>query len=93
MREVMQTAMHRVSAALMRVTVNIPEDIGIAAEEAAGKKGQSVSAFYSTAVKFYLRELRRERAAAELNDLIDHMEPAPDAVEDFQAHRSSDDRL
>lgn len=92
MHESMHNVMNHVLGRPVRVTVNIPDETGHAAERAAEGAGQSVSSFYSEAVTFYLRELRRRVAAAELKNLADRMEIAPDAVVDLHELRRENDR-
>ena len=88
----MKNVMNQTSWRPLRVTVNIPDETGQAAEKAAESAGQSVSSFYSDAVTYYLRELRRRVAAAELKNLADRMEIASDAVEDLHDLRRENDR-
>jgi len=49
----------------MRITVNIPDPIGLEAEEIAREEGLSVSALFARAVEQYLEDCVRRRAADE----------------------------
>lgn len=55
----------------MRVTVNVPDDIGEAAPALADERGQSVSSFYAEAVEERVKALRRERAFERIERLIE----------------------
>lgn len=76
----------------MRVTVNIPDPIGLEAEEIAREEGLSVSALFARAVEQYLEERRRERAIERIGALIGTARVAPDALDVLERDREASDR-
>jgi predicted transcriptional regulator len=77
----------------MRVTVNIPDDIGETAQHLAEERGQSVSSFYAEAVEQRVKALRREQAVERIDRLIEeHPPPAPDALDELKRMRRASER-
>ncbi len=76
-----------------RVTVNVPDDIGEAAQTLADERGQSVSSFYAEAVEEHIERLRRKQAVETIERLIEeYPSPSPDAIDELERMRDEPDR-
>jgi antitoxin VapB len=76
----------------MRITVNVPEDIGKAAEQFAKETGKSVSALYAEAIEAHIKALKRKQAIEAINSLIGDTYIAPDFDEQLKQMRRESDR-
>jgi metal-responsive CopG/Arc/MetJ family transcriptional regulator len=74
----------------MRVTVYIPDNLGIRLKQADHNEGMSVSIFIAKAVEEYLKQTRKEPASARLLELIRPGSGAPDAWEEIERQRVDD---
>lgn len=74
----------------MRVTVNVPEEIGKTAERVAKQAGKSVSALYAEAIEAHVKTLRRKQAIEAINSIIGRGGVAPDFDEQLQEMRRDD---
>ena len=76
----------------MRVTVSVPDPIGVEAEKAAHEEGLSVSALYARAVDQFIRERRKKRAFEQVDQLIGASDVRSDALEQLERQRERSDR-
>jgi predicted transcriptional regulator len=74
----------------MRVTVNVPDEIGKTAEQVAKQAGKSVSALYAEAIEAHIRALRRKQAIEAINSIIGQGGVAPDIDEQLEEMRRDD---
>ena len=76
----------------MRITVNVPDDVGEEAENAAQAEGVSMSSLVAQAVRRYLEERRRAQAVERINALIGKTRVSSQAVEEIRRERRVPDR-
>jgi metal-responsive CopG/Arc/MetJ family transcriptional regulator len=76
----------------MRLTVNVPDDVGEEAENAAKAEGVSMSSLVAQAVRRYLEERRRAQAVERINALIGKAGVSSRAVEEIRRERRVPDR-
>ena len=76
----------------MRITVNVPDDVGEEAENVAQAEGVSMSSLVAQAVRRYLEERRRAQAVERINALIGTAPAGSQAVEEIRRERRAADR-
>ena len=76
----------------MRITVNVPDDVGEEAENAAQAEGVSMSSLVAQAVRRYLEERRRAQAVERINALIGKARISSQAVKEIRRERRVPDR-
>ena len=76
----------------MRITINVPDDVGEEAETVARAEGVSMSSLVAQAVRRYLEERRRAQAVARINALIGSVPAGSQAVEEIRRERQAADR-
>jgi metal-responsive CopG/Arc/MetJ family transcriptional regulator len=76
----------------MRITVNVPDDVGEEAENVAQTEGVSMSSLVAQAVRRYLEERRRAQAVERINALIGTAPAGSQAVEEIRRERRAADR-
>ena len=76
----------------MRITINVPDDVGEEAETVAQAEGVSVSSLVAQAVRRYLEERRRAQAVERINALIGKAHVSSQAVEEIRRERRVPDR-
>lgn len=76
----------------VRVTVHIPDDLGLELKQAAYREGLSVSAFAAKALESYLMRRQNKVAGARLLDLIGQAGASPDVRDEIDEGRE-DDRI
>lgn len=77
---------------MRRVTVSVPEETDARVRKWAEEEGKSLSRIYVDAVKTYLREKRRHRAAERVEDILDRTTVQPGGGEELHAERENSDR-
>lgn len=75
----------------MRVTVQVPDDIGDKVKQVADEQGVSVSSLYTAALQAYLNERKRAQAIKRVDALIGTY-VASDADEQLKEIRKASDR-
>lgn len=76
----------------MRITVNVPDDVGEEAENVAHAEGVSMSSLVAQAVRRYLEERRRAQAIERINALIGTAAAGSQAAEEIRRERRTADR-
>jgi len=76
----------------MRITINVPDDVGEEAENVAQAEGVSMSSLVAQAVRRYLEERRRSQAVERINALIGKASAGSQAVEEIRRERRMADR-
>jgi metal-responsive CopG/Arc/MetJ family transcriptional regulator len=76
----------------MRITINVPDDVGEEAENVAQAEGLSMSSLVAQAVRRYLEERRRAQAVERINALIGKAQVSSQAVEEIRRERRVPDR-
>ena len=76
----------------MRITINVPDDVGEEAETVAQAEGGSMSSLVAQAVRRYLEERRRAQAVERINALIGKAQVGSQAVEEIRRERRVPDR-
>ncbi len=76
----------------MRITIDVPDDVGEEAENVAREQGVSMSSLVAQAVKRYLEERRRAQAVERINALIGTMPGGSQALEEIRREREAADR-
>ena len=76
----------------MRITINVPDDVGEEAEHVAQAEGVSMSSLVAQAVRRYLEERRRAQAVERINALIGKAHVSSQAVEEIRRERRVPDR-
>ncbi|MBS3966381.1 MAG: hypothetical protein KGZ60_03900 [Truepera sp.] len=76
----------------MRVSVNVPDEIGKTAQQVAKEAGKSVSALYAEAIEAHVRALKRKQAIEVINSIIGKTHVAPDIDEQLKQMRRESDR-
>jgi metal-responsive CopG/Arc/MetJ family transcriptional regulator len=76
----------------MRITINVPDDVGEEAETVAQAEGVSMSSLVAQAVRRYLEERRRAQAVERINALIGKAQVSSHAVDELRRERRVPDR-
>lgn len=74
----------------MRVTVNLPDNLGPTLKEAARHEGLTVSALTARALESYLKGKRKKEAGNRLLELIRPDSISPDAWNELEKGRTDD---
>lgn len=76
----------------MRITINMPDDVGEEAENVARTEGVSLSSLVAQAVRRYLEERRRAQAVERINALIGTAPAGSLALDELRRERRTADR-